>query len=153
MVKNYRRKTEGVNRQSLSDAVKAIKNDGMKIAHAAKEFKISVGVLNRNLKTGTLQLDSVTGKVIGIERKAGGNTRIFDKSEEANLVQCLTRCSERFFGLTPLEIKALVYEYANIKRLKMPPVWKEKKQVGLDWYKSFMQSHPEFSARKIREME
>lgn len=153
MVRKYLRKPEGIlsNRAKLGDAIRAVKYEGISANKAAKRFNVGKSTLLRHLKNQNLTICPTTGAVSGFRKM--GRSFVFDETEEESLVQCLRKCSEAFHGLTTSEIKTLAYVYAIRKNLKIPQAWRERKQVGTEWYRGFMRTHPDISAAKVDDAE
>ena len=73
--------------------------------------------------------------------------RVFNKSEEEELVRHLIDMQRRFHGLSPMEVRKIAYELAEQLQLKHN-FNKDKKMAGKDWLSSFMARHPDISIRK-----
>ena len=59
-----------------------------------------------------------------------GVRKIFSSEQEKDLVAYLIDCSKMNFGLTPMLVRRLAVEMAEINGITVPTVWKERKMAG-----------------------
>lgn len=76
-----------------------------------------------------------------------GRKCVFSKEEEADIVQHCIHLSRMFYGLTPTDLRKLIYEYAVTNEISNP-FDKEKKIAGKDWFQAFKRRHPQLTLRK-----
>lgn len=137
MPRTYKRKT---NRRSWKDenmiaAIHAVKNEGMSCNMAAITFEVPEATMRRWIK-----------KSEGSFPEHGGRFKnVFNREQSQELTQYLTEINHRFFGLTKLQCRKLVFQYAE--KNKIPhPFNKEKQMAGEDWLANFMKAN-NFSMR------
>lgn len=133
-----------VSEENLTNAVKAVKEDGISVRLASKKFSVSRTTLQRHLSAF---------------KNGGDNTftvknnndvwRVFTLEEEKCLVEYLTKASNMHYGLTRHEMMVLAYEFAKSIGKKYPSSWDTNKQAGLKWLTDFLKKHP-LSLRKPR---
>ena len=85
----------------------------------------------------------------GAQLKVGYNpaTRVFSEEDETVLTSYLLKASAVFFGLTPLEVRKLAYQWAVKKNIKVPQKWLETEVAGVEWFSGFLKRNPELSIR------
>lgn len=138
MPRTYQRKTE---RQSwtpdqLNNALKSIKN-GNSIRKAGREFHIPESTLRDKLKVSDEKLMC----------PALGRKPIFKKEDEEELAQHIITMAKLFYGLTPLTLRRIVYEFATIKKVKNN-FNHNLKLAGNDWLYLFLKRNPTVSLRQ-----
>lgn len=74
-------------------------------------------------------------------------TVMHDEQEE-ELVCYLKNSAQRNHGLSPIQIRRLVYTFARAKNLKCPKSWAKNECAGPDWYTGFMKRHQRLSLRQ-----
>lgn len=136
MPRNYKRTTERAQwtADDLTDAINDVKN-GISIRTVAK---------NRNLPFSTLQerLKNMKTSAPRLGRKP-----VFTKEQESDIAEHLMQLTKMFYGLTPMQLRKLVFEYAEI--LKIPHRFdKTKKLAGKDWLEGFLKRNTNISVRK-----
>lgn len=64
--------------------------------------------------------------------KVGYNpaTKILNRNEEIAFTEYIKQSADLYYGLTPRNIRSLVYEYASIQNINAPPTW-HKTKMGL----------------------
>jgi len=78
-----------------------------------------------------------------MEPKQGAKP-VFNTSQEKELENYILECSRVFYGLTIPQIRKIAYDFAAVNNIKNN-FNKENKMVGMDWYYSFMNKHPNIS--------
>ena len=85
---------------------------------------------------------------VSLEKYGYFNNRfVFDDGQEVVLVEYLFKASALYYGLSPDEVKSLVYKYAAQQNLNIPRSWVAAKQAGSDWLSGFMKRHSNLSLR------
>lgn len=74
--------------------------------------------------------------------------QVFNDDEENNLSKYLQRAADIYFGLTPLEVRKLAFQYACALDRKFPDTLSNSNMAGEEWMKGFMRRHQELSVRK-----
>lgn len=136
MPRNTQRTTEKAQWTSdaLLTAIAAVKS-GVSIRRAAKDHSIPFSTLQERIKSA-----DVTGPRLG--RKA-----VFSPEQEASIVKQLITLSNMYYGLTPLQLRKVAFEYAE--KLNIPNTFdKTSKLAGKDWLAGFLNRNPSLSVRK-----
>lgn len=139
MPRVYKRKTTRASygEQALQDALQAIR-DGQSVKSASKNFNVPCKTLRRHRD----------GKVQKPGRIMLGRFHPELKDTYEDLIVTRIQAMEKaLFGLTTLDVRRLVYDFAE--KMKIPHRFSHTtKMAGKDWLASFMQRHPELSIRK-----
>lgn len=141
MVRNRQRKTTiGLHEaDKIKEAIEQIKQ-GKKIGQVAKLMNIPYTTLYRyHSKSVIVDNPRYTPNY--------ANRQIFDENQEKSLVEYIVKCSQMFYGLTPVEVRRLGYEMANTNNIRMPDKWHESKLAGIDWFYHFRKRHQTLSLR------
>ena len=67
--------------------------------------------------------------------------QVFTDVEEAELAAYLISASNVYFGLCPIEIRALAFEFATANFKTVPSSWEESRKAGSDWLQGFLARH------------
>ena len=118
----------------LQNALNAI-NDGCGQREASRKFGIPESTLRGRIKSGK------TGE------PSAGCRPILSVAEETQLSDRIAFLSNLFYGLTPIEVRRIAFEYAELKELNHP-FNKVTKLAGKDWYYGFLRRNPKISLRK-----
>lgn len=73
---------------------------------------------------------------------------MFSDEEEIVLHNYILISSDIYFGLTPIEIRKLAFEFATANKINIPDSWKKKNYAGADWLAKFLERHKDMSLRK-----
>nr|CAH0101053.1 unnamed protein product [Daphnia galeata] len=73
---------------------------------------------------------------------------IFTADQEKELVAYITKASDMYFGLGPMEVRKLAFSFATFLERKMPKSWESTSAAGKDWFGSFIKRNPSLSIRK-----
>ena len=73
---------------------------------------------------------------------------IFTVEQESEIETYLKTAASIFFGLTPLDVRKLSYEYALTLTIDVPESWRYSKIAGVDWFYGFLKRHPGLSIRQ-----
>ncbi|XP_054763394.2 uncharacterized protein LOC129269981 [Lytechinus pictus] len=138
-MRNYKRKTEtSYTKQSLIDAVEAIKEGKMGLKKASKIYGISRTTLQKR----------VQGK-ISIDVFGGGRKTVLPKHVEDEMARCLGILASWGLGFTKAALLDLVADYVKTCNIENPFT---DGRPGIDWYKGFMDRHPSLSLRKQEQL-
>lgn len=142
MPRNRVRRTGiGLTSQDQMEAAINLVKDGMKIRAAAKCKKIPYTTLYRYIKKSKSALGPV---------RLTPNycvNRVFTDEQEQSLVDYIIKCSQMFYGLTPIDVRTLAYEMSVANDIKVPDKWREQQLAGIEWLYNFRKRHPELSLR------
>lgn len=136
MGRTYKRKTNKSS-WSAADMAKALHEirGGRPIRKVGKVFNIPESTLRDRLKSGS----SETAKL--------GRNPVFTREQETELANHVILMSNMFFGLTPIELRRLAYEFAEVNQIKND-FNKHSKHAGKDWLGSFIKRTSNISLRK-----
>ena len=138
MPRHRERKTSRVaDGDTIRQAVAAV-SEGASIRSTAKKYNLDHATLSRYVKKRQAGDESVGYR---------SASQVFSENDEKTLVQYLLKTAECFFGLTPLEVRALAYQYATANDINVPQSWRENRQAGKDWFTSFMKRNSQLSIR------
>ncbi|XP_047118526.1 MFS-type transporter clz9-like [Schistocerca piceifrons] len=73
------------------------------------------------------------------------HNKVFSEEQEQQLALYITRCAEIYFGLSPKEVRKLVFELSTKYNLKRPATRLENEMAGEEWFRSFMNRNPSLS--------
>ena len=140
---------------SMERALEDVLKNSMSERRAANVYGVKRSTLKRRLKEAR-QLPDCSG--LGLLHCTAYNNsamKIFSLAEEKQLVDYCLRASKMGYGLSPIKLRQLAYEFAAKlqKRLPhsrpgLPNPWEENKQAGQDWFRAFLRRHQELSVRK-----
>ena len=137
MPRTYKRKT---NRQhwssdELKRALTSIKQ-GSSIRKAGRDYNIPESTLRDKLKN----VDPVN--LVPLGRKA-----TFTPHQEQELVKHIIKLAKLFYGVTPLSLRKIAYDFAVRNGIKN--VFNQEKQLaGKDWLYLFLKRNPQISLRQ-----
>lgn len=103
--------------------------EGNSIRAASKQFNIPFTTLR----------DRKFNKTVG-NPKLGRGT-VFSKDEEKLLTERIRLMANLFYGLTPLEVRRVAYEYAEQNNISNT-FSKERRLAGKDWLEGFLKRNP-----------
>nr|CAH0107291.1 unnamed protein product [Daphnia galeata] len=149
-MRNYIRKTarvQNVSRENVSKAIDMVRNHNWGVVDAAREFKLSERSLFRYLKVSANKEVDVDEDSLPLT--CGYSSRkIFTADQEKELVAYITKASDIYFGLSPMEVRKLAFSFATFLECKMPKSWESTSAAGKDWFGSFIKRNPSLSIRK-----
>jgi len=137
MPKQYSRKSSrgDYGQQNLDAAVQAMNTDGLSIRHAATMFHVPKSTLERH----------VNKKIIG--GLHFGRAPCLSRVPENELANHIKLLASRGYGVTPLEVRKLAFDYAEAN--KIPNNFNKTEGVaGYDWLLGFYKRHRDISVRK-----
>ncbi|CAH2087874.1 unnamed protein product [Euphydryas editha] len=74
--------------------------------------------------------------------------QVFTAEEEGKMASYLLKCAEIYFGLLPIEVKKLEYQYGvQLNAKNIPPSRHQINMAGIDWFQNFMRRNPHLSLR------
>ena len=136
MVRNYVSKNKrGVWKiDTMKAAANAVLNQGVSLQKAAKEYQVPRTTLRRHLKKG------------GSIKKQLGRRTVLTEEQETELKAFTLDMERRLFGLTLKDIRRLVFQFCEARKIPHP-FNKTEKIAGKDWAKAFMKRHADISLR------
>ncbi|KAJ8048460.1 Jerky protein-like-like [Holothuria leucospilota] len=141
MTRTYIRRSDrgfyGIGR--LQDAVKEMREKGLKLRLTARMYGIPKSTLERHVKKEAETMNATTLKL--------GPTSCFSPVQEEELKKHILELESRGFGLTPMEIRTLAYDYAEANNIEHK-FNKQKRVAGYSWLEAFMRRNPSLSLRK-----
>lgn len=84
-----------------------------------------------------MKLDQIEGNEqlsVGYKR----NRQLFAIEMERELVEYLKKSADIFYGLSPAEVRKLVYQLATTHSIEVPLKWSELQQASPDWFTTFL---------------
>jgi hypothetical protein len=124
--------------EDLRRAIISVVQGGRSQASAAAAYCIPRETLRRHLKKVS------DGE--GVVKRLGRNA-VLSPDQEEELVDVVKTMEEQLYGLTPTDVRRLVYQYCELNEIKHP-FNHEKREAGRDWMEAFLRRHPELSVRK-----
>ena len=139
MGKDYKRKSArgAYGEEKLQQALVALQG-GQSYHRVAKDFDIPRRTLQRHYKGAVLQ----PGK-----QHLGRFRAVLNQDFESELVAHILELQQRFYGITPMDLRRLAYQVAEKEKLRHP-FNKMKQMAGRKWLKEFLYRHPELSVRE-----
>ena len=136
MVRNRKRETEigKWSQETMEAALKAV-NDGRKQREVARTFEIPLSTLRDRLKSGKSDIPQL------------GRKPTFTKEQEDEIKNHILLMAKMFYGVSRLELRKVVFEYAEVNEIKND-FDKSSKMAGVDWLQGFLRRNPELSLRK-----
>ncbi|XP_023312440.1 uncharacterized protein LOC111692606, partial [Anoplophora glabripennis] len=141
-MRTYKRKTTrcSYTTEDLSNAAKAVNDEGKSVNAAAKEFGIKRMTLTRFSKILNEGGDSSMGYATP--------RRVFSPTQEESLKNYLLQMASIFYGYSPKDVRRLAYECSAKFSIEIPPSWTANKMAGKEWLTMFLKRNPELSIRK-----
>lgn len=124
---------------SLKEAVKAVLMYKWSIKRAAKTHGIPRSTLQRYLKQ--CHTDG------SVQKKTMGRNSILTPDQEQELSSILREMESRLYGLTPVDLRRVVYQFCEANSIPNN-FSSDKKYAGRKWMTFFLARHPELSVRK-----
>lgn len=145
MPRNRKRKTNRgqTSADVMMQAVKAV-GPGNSIRSVAQDYNINYRTLSRYCKKIKKKGDSAEVISVGYVKIR----QVFSDAEENMLSEYIQRAADIYFGLTPVEIRKLAFQYADALKRKFPATWTRDSMAGEEWLKGYLRRHPELSLRK-----
>ena len=128
---------------TMKSAIYAVKNKEMSIRKAAIAYNVPKESLRRRIK-GVLKLRSVEDLH---KNKLGSYRKVLSETEELELVKYIKDMDNAFYGLTINDLRRVVYDYADHKKINHP-FNTDKKLAGYDFVEGFLKRYPILSLRK-----
>ena len=114
-------------------ALDAIKSNSMGYLKASKIFGVKKTTLIRRVKDGN--------KLATGFKKMLGRGTVLPKFIEDELYDYVVDMEAMLYGLTPLDLRSLVYQLAEKNGIKHP-FNKEEQKTGPDWLRGFRKRYP-----------
>ena len=143
MPRTYKRKNPDFARTPPSvmrDAVRAVQN-GMPEREASRTFNIPKTTLRNNI---------LKAQRLGDDTDLRPNylaARIFTDEQEVVIKTYIKTSAKMFHGLSIVQFRFMVFELAVANNMKVPDSWRTSQQASDDFYRGFMQRHPDLSIR------
>ncbi|XP_046391537.1 MFS-type transporter clz9-like [Ischnura elegans] len=136
MPRNWKRSTKKAHwtAKDVSNA-RADVEMGTSLRQAAKKYGIPFSTLQQRFMTQ------------GMGDPRMGRKAVFTKEQEAEIVGNVKTLANMCYGLTPLQLRKLVFEYAEKVNLKHR-FNKDNRLAGKDWLEGFLKRNPSVSVRK-----
>ncbi|KAJ8043342.1 Tigger transposable element-derived protein 2 [Holothuria leucospilota] len=116
-----------------------MREKGLKLRLTARMYRIPKSTLERHVKKEAETMNATTLKL--------GPTSCFSSVQEEELKKHMLELESRGFGLTPMEIRTLAYDYAEANNIEHK-FNKQKRVAGYSWLEAFMRRNPSLSLRK-----
>ncbi|XP_046666569.1 uncharacterized protein LOC124358315 [Homalodisca vitripennis] len=138
MVRNYKKTSSRGEweKTNMDTAFTEVKEGRMTCLGAARTYNVPEATLRRRLKKNVSDMPVHGGRY----------REVFNEEQLQDLHNYLTVMDQMFFGMTKLQCRKLVFEYAEHLGISHP-FNKETKMAGEDWLATFMKKH-NFSMRK-----
>ena len=124
------------NEKDVTEAVKAVVMGKMPKKAAAKLYHIPKTTLLRYLQ----KIERGDGITFSL-----GRPTVLSSEQEEELVAHILNMESRLYGLTPTDVRSLVYEFCKLNGIAHKF---SNGTVGKKWMIKFMKRHPELSLRK-----
>jgi hypothetical protein len=124
----------------MESAINAVKNQGMPIKTASRNFGVPVMSLKRRVRSRNV-ITNTHKKILG-SRKT-----VFSAEQEEELVNYILDMEVRMYGLTTHDVRSLAYQLAERNGIANHPFSLENKIAGRDWLFGFQKRHPGLSLR------
>ena len=74
--------------------------------------------------------------------------QVFTDKQGEMIEEYLKSASSIYFGLAPVDVRRLAYDYATQLDLSMPELWIKRRSAGPNCFASFMKRYPKLSIRQ-----
>jgi hypothetical protein len=139
MVRNYKRNSSQHRweEEEMANAVKAVRNGRMGFQRPADTFSVPMVTLYRRVK-------KKGGTEIVSKKKLGRFRNVFTQEQENELAEHCSFMEKRSFGLKPMELRRLAFDFAVRNNILHP--FKDGMN-GKHRYTGFIKRHPKLSLR------
>ena len=120
--------------ETMEEALKSVAS-GMSIRKAALKYDIPFSTIKDRVKAGKCYAPSM------------GKKCVFTPEQEAEIERHILLLAKLFFGISPIELRRLAFEFAERNGLKHN-FSQTNRLAGKDWYYGFVKRHPTISLRK-----
>ncbi|XP_065671420.1 uncharacterized protein LOC136089375 [Hydra vulgaris] len=138
---------------NMIQAVENVLTKTLSERKAVEIFGVKRSTLKRRIKEAQLSPDGLNK--LQCVPYSNISMKIFSVSEEHELVQYCLVSAKMGYGLSPIKLRALTFEYALKLEKKLPhsrlgsaKPWETNKHAGVDWFRAFLKRHPELVIRK-----
>lgn len=73
--------------------------------------------------------------------------KVFTSDQEKEIVKCAIKSADIYFGLSTKDLRQLAYDLTVRYNLARPPSWDTNEIAGVEWFRGFLDRHPELSVR------
>ena len=119
----------------LDAAIARVRDGDLSLRQASQYYHVPKSTIGRYLKGSTMQ----PGRL--------GRNPVLDDEHEQELVHYLIVMQKFYQGITPDDLKKLVYQLAERNGIEHP-FSKRKESAGKDWMHSFLKRHQQLSIRQ-----
>jgi hypothetical protein len=140
------------NPDDMERALMDIRENKISLRKAARQYGLKRATLQRRMKLLAAAGDVPPNAPFPYHRSS---MKVFTEREEGQLVEYCLAAAKMGFGISPVKLKKLAYEYAVRLNKRLPhsrrqaqSPWELKQQAGDDWFTAFMKKHRELSIRK-----
>lgn len=142
MVRNYKRKTnrQSWSEQGMREAIRLVRSGEMGYEKAASSCKVPLATLYRRCKTNKDIPDAA-------KKSLGHFKTVFNENQENELVRYLLDMERRLFGLSFLDFRSVVFQFATKNNI-INNFNNEVALAGRDWVYNFLKRHPQISLRR-----
>lgn len=130
----------GPARIDLQQASSLVLDQGVSEREAAKRFQICHVTLHR-------YLNKIKSGVNKPNVGYSSHNKILSSEDEAIFCEYIRHSADLYFGLTPSDVRSLVYEFCIRKNIKIPKQWDVTKMGSRDWFSNFMKRNHTLSIR------
>ncbi|XP_047122364.1 uncharacterized protein LOC105844113 [Hydra vulgaris] len=138
---------------NMIQAVENVLNKTLSERKAVEIFGVKRSTLKRRIKEARLSQNGLNK--LQCVPYSNSSMKIFSVTEEQELVQYCLVSAKMGYGLSPIKLRALTFEYALKLEKKCPhsrrgsaKPWETNKHAGVDWFRAFLSCHPELVIRK-----
>lgn len=137
MVRKYKRITQRAKwtEEEMESAINDIVNNVKKLREAARAYNIPVMTLSDRVKSRDFK------------KPALGHKTVFTIIQESEIAEQVLLLAKAFYGISSVELRRLVYEYAETNGIPHP-FNKSTKLAGQDWLHGFLKRNSRISVRK-----
>lgn len=73
--------------------------------------------------------------------------KIFTSLQEKEIAEYAMKSADIYFGLTPKDLRQMAYDLSVKYNVPRPASWDTNKIAGVEWFRGFLDRHPELSVR------
>lgn len=73
--------------------------------------------------------------------------KVFTTAQETEIVAYAIKSADIYYGLTSKDLRKLAYDLTVRYELSRPTTWDENEMAGVEWFRAFLDRHPELSVR------
>lgn len=73
--------------------------------------------------------------------------KVFTAAQEKEIVEYAIKSADIYFGITTKYLRKLAYNLTVRYNIKRPASWDKNETAGVEWFRGFIDRHPELSVR------